>query len=157
MPDITTAFVPGGAGELCESILAELPEWFGIAQANTDYIDHAERQPGVIASIDCEPVGVTTVVRHSPMAAEIYLMAVRPHHHRSGVGRAMLDCAETQLATDGVKFLQVKTLSATDPDPGYAKTRTFYLAAGFGVLEEHPTLWGPDNPALQLIKSITAL
>jgi hypothetical protein len=50
--------------------------------------------------------------------------------------------------------LQVKTLSASRPDPGYDKTRAFYLAFGFRPLEEFPTLWYPSNPALQLIKSI---
>ena len=30
--------------------------------------------------------------------------------------------------------------------------RAFYLACGFRPLEEFPTLWGPENPALQLVK-----
>jgi hypothetical protein len=52
--------------------------------------------------------------------------------------------------------LQVNTLSAARPDPGYDATRAFYLAYGFRPLEEFPTRWDPANPALQLIKSITA-
>jgi len=144
----------GGLGALCNSILAELPAWFGIPEANADYADNAERHPGVTASIDGAKVGITTVLHHGPRAAEIYLMAVRPAWHRQGVGQAMLHAAEAELADQGVEFLQVKTLSPARVDPDYAKTRAFYLAYGFVVLEEHPTLWDPANPALQLIKSI---
>ena len=52
------------------------------------------------------------------------------------------------------EFLQVKTLSPARPDEGYAKTRAFWLACGFRPLEELPTLWDADNPALQLIKTV---
>jgi hypothetical protein len=82
-------------------------------------------------------------------------MAVDPDHHRHGIGRAMVEHLEDGLARSGVEFLQVKTLSPTQPDAGYEKTRAFYLACGFRPLEEFPTLWDPWNPALQLVKSIT--
>ncbi len=144
----------GGLGAVCRSVLAELPAWFGIPESNQDYIDHAERELGVVARSDDEVIGLTTLVRHSPQSAEVYLMAVRPAWHRSGAGRAMLHVAEDHLGDDGVEFLQVKTLSARSPDPNYALTREFYLAYGFRVLEEFPDLWHPSNPALQMIKSI---
>jgi hypothetical protein len=67
----------------------------------------------------------------------------------------MLQHAETSLARDGVEFLQVKTLSAARPDEGYEKSRAFYLAYGFRSLGEFPDLWNPQNPALQMIKTIT--
>ena len=51
-------------------------------------------------------------------------------------------------------FLQVKTLSDKHPDAGYAKTRAFYLAMGFRLLEEFPDLWGPTNPCWQLMKAL---
>lgn len=139
---------------MCRSILAELPEWFGIPEANDDYAEHADRHPGVIAELDGVPVGITTIVRHAAASAEVYLMAVRPGLHRSGVGTAMLRHVELRLADDGVRFLQVKTLSAAHPDTGYELTRRFYRAYGFVELEEFAELWGPSNPALQMIKTI---
>ncbi len=151
---IETEYVSGGMGELCRSLLAGLPEWFGVSQADADYVKHADKHPGVVASIGGEGVGLTTVVHHGQFAAEVHLMAVRPDHHRQGIGRAMLGLVETQLEAEGVEFLQVKTLSSLHSDTGYARTRAFYLDYGFRVLEEHPTLWGPDNPAVQLIKTI---
>ncbi len=81
-------------------------------------------------------------------------MAVLPEYHRQGIGRALLRHAEAALATDGVEFLQVKTLAPSKPDEGYDKTRAFYLAYGFRPLEEFRDLWDAENPALQMIKAI---
>jgi ribosomal protein S18 acetylase RimI-like enzyme len=143
-----------GTGATCREILATLPTWFGIEQANESYIALAERSPAIVASSDGDDVGILVLVHHSAYASEVYLMAVRPEHHRQGVGRALLLHAEASLARAGVEFLQVKTLSARADDEGYAKTRAFYLAYGFRPLEEFPDLWDPQNPALQLLKAI---
>ena len=142
-----------GAGETCRSILKALPTWFGIPASVDDYVATAECSPTVVASLGDEDVGLLTS-RQSPYAAEVYVMAVLPQHHRQGIGRALLGHAEDILAADGVEFLQVKTLSPSKPDDGYDKTRAFYLAYGFRPLEEFPTLWDADNPALQMIKVI---
>ncbi len=109
----------------------------------------------MIASLGEEDVGLLVVRRHSPFAAEVYVMAVLPRYHRRGIGGKMVIRAEIFLARDGVEFLQVKTLSSSSPDEGYEQTRQFYLAQGFRPLEEFPDLWGRENPALQMIKSIT--
>lgn len=145
---------PAGSGAICRKILDALPEWFGIPEANDDYVAFAETAPSVIASIDDTDVGLLTLKLHSPYAAEVHLIAVLPQHHRGGIGRMMLQHVERRLANSGVEFLQVKTLSEKRPDPNYDKTRQFYLAQGFRPLEEFPTLWDPSNPALQLIKSL---
>ena len=146
--------VSGGAGSACAAILRLLPTWFGIAESNQDYIDTADTHPGVVARVGDDDVGITTVKHHSPYAAEISLMAIKPAYHRQGIGRHMLRHVEARLATDGVEFLQVKTLSAARVDEGYARTRAFWLGCGFRPLEELPTLWDPANPALQLIKTV---
>ena len=145
---------PTGSGTTCRSVLATLPSWFGIPEANEDYADMADRHPTVIASRDGDDVGLLTVVRHTPYAAEVHLMAVVPELHRQGVGRAMLHHVEAMLAGGGVEYLQVKTLADTAPDEGYARTRAFYLAQGFRPLEVFPELWDPSNPALQMVKAL---
>lgn len=145
-----------GSGAICRSILASLPHWFGIPDAVEDYVAAADRSPTVIAVMDGKDVGIATLVSHSPSAAEVYVMAVLPEYHRMGVGRAMLRAAETRLAGLGVEFLEVKTLSPSKPDAGYERTRAFYQAYGFRPLEEFPLLWGVENPALQMIKTIAA-
>jgi GNAT superfamily N-acetyltransferase len=144
----------GEAGTVCRRVLAELPTWFGIEEAVEGYVRAADAHQSLIAAVGGADVGITTLVRHTPYAAEVHLMAVLPALHRRGIGTAMLDHAEAGLAADGVEFLQVKTLSDTDPDPGYARTRAFYLGYGFRPLQELPELWDPSNPAVQMIKLV---
>jgi ribosomal protein S18 acetylase RimI-like enzyme len=154
LDDYVIREVAGDAGATCRVILRLLPTWFGIEEANANYADVADTAPGVVVEYDGAAVGITTVVHHSKFAAEIFLMAVAPSHHRRGVGSMMLRHVEANLARSGIEFLQVKTLSASNPDEGYAQTRLFYLSYGFRPLEEFPTLWAPGNPALQLIKTV---
>ena len=146
-----------GAGETCRRILKTLPTWFGIPASVEDYIAATDRSPTVIASLGDEDVGLLALVRHSRYAAEVYVMAVLPELHRQGIGRALLGHAEGMLAADGAEFLQVKTLAPSKPDDGYDKTRAFYLAYGFRLLEEFRDLWDAENPALQMIKVIPKL
>ena len=146
--------IDGGAGAICGQILATLPSWFGLDEANRRYSETAQRSPVILAEADREPIGLLVLVRHSPQAAEIDLVAVRPEWHRHGIGRRLIAHAERSLIDQGVEYLQVKTLSDRHPDPGYRSTRAFYQACGFVTLEEMPTLWGPFNPALQLVKAL---
>jgi GNAT superfamily N-acetyltransferase len=99
-------------------------------------------------------VGFLTLWHRSPTAAEIYVMAVLPDYHRHGVGRLLQAAAEEYLRAEGVRYLHVKTLSDKHPDEGYKKTRAFYFAMDFTLLEEFPDLWGEHNPCWQLIKTL---
>lgn len=140
---------------MCAEILALLPDWFGMEDANADYARMADEHPTFVAVDDAGTAqGLTTITRFGDYCAEVHLMAVRPNLHRQGVGRAMLLAAEDWLRVQGVEYLQVKTLSPSREDAGYEKTRAFYAATGFRPLEEFPLLWDPSNPALQLIKAL---
>ncbi len=86
-----------GTGTICRQILDTLPTWFGIPESVEDYVDAAEANPTVVASLDGIDVGALTLVIHTPYAAEIYVMGVRPEHHRRGIGRAMLEAAQAWL------------------------------------------------------------
>ncbi|MEY2470336.1 MAG: hypothetical protein QOF21_3034 [Actinomycetota bacterium] len=144
-----------GAGAICAEILPTLPTWFGIAEANDAYVKAADANTTFVAFDDSgRAVGLTTITRFGDYSAEVHLMAVLPDLHRSGIGRQMLSAAEEWLRAASVEYLQVKTLSASASDEGYAKTRKFYAAVGFRELEEFPELWDPSNPALQLIKRL---
>ena len=145
-----------GSGEVCRRVLATLPTWFGIPESVEDYVAKADEHPTVVARVHGDDVGVLTLLVHTPYAAEVYVMGVRPEHHREGIGRQMLGVAETWLRERDIEYLQVKTLSPRHPDPGYVKTREFYFAVGFRPLEEFPALWQPENPALQMVKTLAS-
>jgi ribosomal protein S18 acetylase RimI-like enzyme len=143
-----------GSGHICEKVLATLPSWFGIPESVRNYVSVADRMPAVVASVAGEDVGILVIMTHGRYAAEVYVLAVVPELHRRGIGRSMLAHAEDALARAGIEFVQVKTLSPSKPDAGYEATRAFYLSYGFRPLEEFPDLWGPGNPALQMIKMV---
>ena len=81
----------GGAGAQCAPILAELPEWFGIAQSNADYAARAEGGPAWVAEQDGDAVGVMVLESHGADAVEIHLLAVRRTAHRRGVGTRLVE------------------------------------------------------------------
>jgi GNAT superfamily N-acetyltransferase len=145
-----------GAGAICADILAALPRWFGVPASVAAYIQSAESGPSVVASLDGRDCGILALLLHTPYAAEIVVMGVLPELHRTGIGQALLAEAEAWLARRDITYLQVKTLSPRSDDEGYASTRAFYFGCGFRPLEEMPELWGSDQPALQMVKTVPA-
>lgn len=143
-----------GAGAICRSILDQLPEWFGIPASNAEYAQLAEAGPAWLAVADGEAVGVMLLKPHFESAVEIYLLAVTPARHRSGVGRALVGRAEAWAKARGARFLTVKTRGPSLPYEPYERTRAFYEAMGFVALEELIEIWGPENPALLMVKPI---
>jgi ribosomal protein S18 acetylase RimI-like enzyme len=143
-----------GDSKVCEQILRSLPDWFGIETALLDYSRNVAELPTFTARDDETPVGILTLKEHFPESAEIYVMGVRPEWHRRGVGKSLLSHAEEWLVSEGVQFLQVKTLSESREDEHYAETRAFYRRAGFVPLEEFDELWSEANPCLLMVKSL---
>ena len=81
-------------------------------------------------------------------------MGILPQYHRKGIGKLLIKELENYLKDDGLKILQVKTVSADRDCSAYAKTRAFYKAVGFIPLEVFPTFWDKANPCLVLVKQI---
>lgn len=143
-----------GTSAVCTPILRTLPDWFGIEDAIVHYSTEIEHLPTWLAQEAESTVGFLSLKQHNKYAAEIYVMGIRAEAHRKGVGRALLEAAQTELRRAGVEYLQVKTLSDSHPDPFYARTRAFYLAMSFRPIEEFRHLWGEQNPCLLFIKHL---
>jgi ribosomal protein S18 acetylase RimI-like enzyme len=142
-------------GALARAILSGLPEWFGIPESVDEYVASCERLPMfAVEADDGAHVGFLALKRQSRVATEAYVLGVARAWHRRGCGRALFAAAEQDLVAQGVRYLTVKTLAASDPDPNYAATRLFYEGIGFEPIEEFPTLWGPENPALLMLKRL---
>src|SRR5579872_6132636 len=141
---------PSGSGAICASILAELPEWFGLPASNAEYAHRAETAPAWLAIDNGEVVGLMLLNDHFGETIEIHLIAVRPARHRHGAGRALVEHAEALAARQGARFLTVKTRGPSRPYEPYERTRAFYRALGFCALEEFTELWDADNPALMM-------
>lgn len=143
-----------GQAASCEPILRALPDWFGIEEAIRHYVNGIAQLPTFLAEQAGTVVGFLTLKQHTPYAAEVYVMGIRAEFHRLGIGKALMQKAEVFLRTQGVEYLQVKTLAPSHPDPNYAKTRAFYQRVGFRPLEELPELWGSANPCLLMVKRL---
>jgi ribosomal protein S18 acetylase RimI-like enzyme len=141
-------------GKHVEKILRALPEWFGQEDSTLQYIKDADTMPSMLAKDGDEVVGFITIRKHFPETAEMHCLGVLPKYHRTGVGRQLVAALENHLKKEGIKFLQVKTISADSSDEAYAKTRKFYIGVGFSPLEVFPTLWDKTNPCLLLVKSL---
>lgn len=135
-------------------ILADLPMWFGIDEANEHYVESASTLPNVVARRDDEVVGVCLLRHHNPLASEIELIAVPQALHRHGIGRRIVDHVEDELRAAAVRLLQVKTYGPSGSSVEYERTRLFYEGIGFVPLEERDDIWGPGNPCLILVKPL---
>jgi GNAT superfamily N-acetyltransferase len=136
------------------SILESLPAWFGIPEAVEHYVQDSGELSFYAAIVDSDAAGFCAIKRHSPDAAEVYVMGVRQAYHRQGIGKQLIEACLEYCRRNLVEFLQVKTLDAANPDPNYAKTRAFYSRVGFKPLECLPTLWDESNPCLIMIQHV---
>jgi GNAT superfamily N-acetyltransferase len=139
-------------GEVCEPILRALPEWFGIEKSLIQYVKDADSMPTMLVNDGDDVVGFLIIKKHFPESADIHCMGILPKYHRTGTGKVLIHALEKHLKEEGVKILQVKTVSADRDCDAYAKSRAFYYAVGFIPLEVFPTLWDEANPCLLFVK-----
>src|SRR5262249_16889318 len=138
----------------CESLVAALADWFGIPESNATYLQNLARLPSWVALVGSRLTGAITLEQHFPSSFEVHFMAVGPQQPRRGIARALLERVESEARARGGRLLHVKTLAPSHPDPYYARTRAFYEAMGFRPLFESAALWGPENPAVVLVKAL---
>jgi GNAT superfamily N-acetyltransferase len=148
--NVRTVERPDERSALCRSVLEELPEWFGIAEAVQQCVRDVAELPTVAVGRDA----FLSVKLHNEAAAEIYVMGVRPGEQGQGAGTALVDAVERFLRARGIEYLQVKTLGPSQPSTNYARTRRFYEARGFRPLEELAGVWNVENPCLIMIKHL---
>ena len=151
MIHVVPADDPAERSRIAEAVLRDLPEWFGIEESTREYTESAAMLPTFVVEPD---VGFLSIKQHTPAAAEIYVMGVRRAHHRQGIGRALVEEAESWCRAQGIRYLHVKTLGPSRRSDGYAATRAFYEALGFVPLEELHGLWDEANPTLILVKDV---
>ena len=149
MPEVVRRADPAAV----ESVLASVPEWFGIPEANAQYVADAARLPSYLAVEGDEVLGVALVAQHVPESRELHLLAVRRDRHRQGIGRLLVEAVVADLRQAGVKLLEVHTVGPSYEDEGYARTRAFYVAVGFVPLTELQRIdW--SGPTLILVRPL---
>lgn len=140
--------------KICNDILRELPDWFGIESAIIDYTNEVADQLFIVARENGKDVGFISVKKHYDKSAEISVMGILSKYHRRSIGMNLISLVKKQLSLQNVKYLTVKTLSESAQSEPYDRTRLFYIRQGFEPLEEFKTLWDERNPCLYMIMTI---
>ena len=143
--------------EACLTIARELGQYFteeAVATMNNDIRSY----PTYVAVNFDKVQGFATIQCRNDYAAEILWMAVNPENKRRGIGSALVDRIIDDLRHQGIRLLEVKTLSGDVDYPPYEATRRFYEKMGFIHLETidpYPG-WEPGNPCAIYVKALSA-
>lgn len=138
---------------IAAEILLDLPEWFGLPDSTEMYIRESAQMPFYAAMAEGETAGFIALKKTSPYAAEVYVMGVKKHRHRYGIGRALMEAFLCRARGEGCEYAQVKTVDEGHYEE-YDRTRLFYEAMGFRALEVFPTLWDAWNPCLVMVMKL---
>lgn len=140
---------------ITDSVLRQLPEWFGIEEAILEYVEGARNTDFYAAYEGKQVVGFISIRINNEYTAEVYIIGILKKYQNRGAGRRLLETVEKSLIKKGYIYLMVKTLGESHPDINYKRTRGFYRKVGFYPLEEIKEIWGPENPCLIMIKSLS--
>jgi ribosomal protein S18 acetylase RimI-like enzyme len=155
MNELMPVTVLSGRGAICREVIESLPEWFGLPASNEAYVVAAKNLPMVACfEPNGDVMGFVSIKAHTASASELYVLGVKRNWHRRGIGRRLIEAAAQLAASQGARFLTVKTLAPSHPDANYAATRRFYEAVGFLPIEEFPTLWNTGNPCLLMLRPL---
>lgn len=140
--------------QICEKVLRDLPEWFGIEESIVEYIKAVKNQVFIAYYVE-DYVGFVSLEETSAISMDMHVLGVLKDYHGRGFGKLLLQEAENYAISRHKAYMTVKTLSSQHPDLNYKKTREFYEKMAYKALEEFPTLWGEANPCLYMIKNLT--
>lgn len=139
---------------ICENILMDLPDWFGLPESTQAYIDEVRDLTFIAIFHRDQAVGFVSRQQTSTDTCEIHCMGVLKNFHRQGLGKILFDEIKRSSIEDGYRYIQVKTV-----DEGhyaeYDQTIAFYKNMGFAKLEVFPTLWDEWNPCLVMVQKLS--
>ena len=140
----------------CVHVLRALPDYFTDA-AYVEFVDSVVgKHPLWVAVSDETVIGFVLAEQRYAQAAEITFAAVAPAHRSMGVGKRLVTVASGWLATQGVRFVEVKTLDESAGYEPYVATRAFWEACGFVQIDCINPLpgWSPGNPSAIYVAAI---
>jgi GNAT superfamily N-acetyltransferase len=134
-------------GPACEAVLRSLPDHFTPDVPATVAADMAQH-PAWVVEDGGTVTGFAVVDRRSPAAVELLWAAVAAGRRGAGLGTRLVEQVLAELAADGVRLVEVRTLDGSAGYAPYEATRGFWEARGFvrvDVVDPYPG-WQPGNP-----------
>lgn len=138
---------------IARSVLEALTDWFGIKESREEYISGSANWTFFAAKEKEEAQGFLCLKETGNATVELAVMGVLGDHHRSGIGRQLVERAKEAARLKGYEFLQVKTVKMGMYDD-YDRTNLFYISCGFKEFEVFPLLWDEANPCQIYVLSL---
>ena len=138
---------------IAREILEALTDWFGIEESREEYISGSAGWTFFAAKGTEGPIGFLCLKETGKSTVELAVMGVLMEHHRSGVGRRLVEKAIETARLQGYEFMQVKTVKMGIYED-YDRTNLFYTSCGFKEFEVFPLLWDEANPCQIYVMSI---
>jgi ribosomal protein S18 acetylase RimI-like enzyme len=138
---------------ISSTILADLPDWFGLPDSTAEYIKTSQELPFWAEIENNTAKGFIVLKETSSHTAEIYVMGVLKSFHNSEIGKELFEAFYNFSKSRDYSFIQVKTVQE-GRYMEYDKTIQFYKKLGFKELECFPTLWDKWNPCQVYIMAI---
>ncbi len=127
--------IPAEAAEqLCRKITQNLPEYFGLPEANEHYAIGVRSRLNLAAKFGNDFVGLISIDFPYPNNSNIYWMAVRRDFQSTGIGKKLIAAASELVTERGATTMTVETLAPSEADENYLKTYQFYQANSFNPL-----------------------
>lgn len=137
---------------ICQEVLQDLPEWFGIEESTKAYIDTVKDYPMYAVYDKEELVGFYSLREENKDVLDMYVLGIKKKYHGKGYGTILQETVNKFAKSKGYSYLIVLTLSKKHKDIGYAKTRDFYHKMGFVDMYESDKIWDKSNPTQIMMK-----
>ena len=138
---------------IARKVLEALTDWFEIEESREEYISGCVDWTFLAAKEGEEVVGFLCLKETGKATVELAVMGVMKEHHRSGVGRQLVERAKETARLQGYEFMQVKTVKMGMYED-YDRTNLFYQSCGFKEFEVFPLLWDEANPCQIYVMSL---
>lgn len=140
--------------QICESVLRDLPEWFGREESLKKYIENSKKYPMVALFEEGEAIGFYSLRQENETTLDMYVLGLKKKYHGRGFGKVLQDYVTEWAKEQGYAYLMVLTLSKSHGDKGYAKTREFYHRCGFVDIYETNKIWTEEYPTQIMVKKL---
>lgn len=135
-------------------VLRDLPEWFGIEEATSEYINQVMNHPFIAVFQKEEPVGFYSLREENKKVLDMYVLGVLKKYHNTGVGTQLQQYVNEYAKNKGYKYLMVLTLAEKKQNKEYLQTRKFYLKMGFEDFYQSDDIFDKNNPCQVMIKTL---
>jgi ribosomal protein S18 acetylase RimI-like enzyme len=137
------------------SLAQSLHRWFSPRDLQQIAALQRDRPSGLVAEADSSLVGfLLAAPTDDPAILEVAWMGVDAAWQRRGIGGALLDHLERDLAGTSIRMLEVSTLAESAGYPPYEATRAYYRHHGFVDVRVDPDYYWPGGDRLVLRRSV---